>query len=485
MKFIQFALFVNIMTACVPAQTTIPRSVALVQVCVDASTFGAVSNDDIDDSAALRAFDESLIACLLVSGRLDFDTPQSTATKRRPYAMIRLHSGKKIIGDYASSELNFRGDVQMTDWHGVEVVGDDVTIQGLKFRTVDLTNMSEQTHQIWGIGPLRHPTVRSNVFEHPCHIGFKSGDNVEFFGYADRMIYDLVVEDNESLSSCRSFLASHSGVDGATVTGNVTHDCRGQDFDLEGGDLHLNWVIARNTLQTGPHSIGNNAIQMAGASNLVFAQNKLLGRGVNFYSCDNCTLVGNVIENTTLLGGSTPTIEVVKASNHFRMLDNQVSRRGDLTPGVLLHIGPHGTGQPADVLLSDNRFVQGTSSSVIVTEGIVGLTHLGGSVAYGGSEVNKYYGVIVNGTPLTRTDKLLVSGVTFLGPLKGAIGLSGSYAGGGRSVFVDNMMDATVSHGLMCGNVALGNQILGPVVQIVEQLTKNDCGPVGFMRIMP
>jgi hypothetical protein len=446
--------------------------------CVEATALGAVPNDGLDDRAALLAFAASGAQCLHVAGQLDVDTPLAPPGGRRPYGMVSLGSRKIILGDGDSSVINFRGDAGgVSDWHGIEIVGDDVTIERLSFKTEQLTNTIEQTHVIWGRGPLSHVVIRANTFDHPTR-ATKTGDDIEIFGYPSQLVTDLVVEDNVGLRSGRSFLASHSGVVGARVVGNDVQSSRGQDFDLEGSGGHKNWLIAQNRLRGG--GSGQYAIELAGLSNSTVARNTLIGRGIAMYDCDHCLIDDNDVIGSAI-GSAAAVIDVAKNSSWVVLTNNRVSRESSEDPGAVLHVGPHGTGQPARVLAYDNTLTQRTSASVLQAEGVVDLTLSGGVITYVGPVIGVYRGAQINATDQTRTDGIVIRDVQFVGPMLAAIAVSGSHAGTGSVTLIGNSADGLVQTGLRCETMG---GVTGPITRVQDQLPISACGGSGFVRIV-
>lgn len=424
--------------------------------------------------------------CVYVAGTIDIDTPPSTLAKRRPYGMVIMRKGVRLTGDGVTSVLNFRGDAGRMDWHGVEVPvgGDDVTVEHLVLRTAQLTGTIEQTHVVWGTGPFRNLSIVGNTCDHPIRTnGDKSGDCFNVFGYPGaQMVHDVRIVGNTILHSSRSALGSHSGVDGMLFADNVSLDSRAQDVDTEGDDAgHANWVIVRNRFELPAQPAGPAAMQLAGITGAVVADNEFHGRGINMFRCNTCTLENNAITQSYPIAGDYGVIEGIKDSSHVLIHRGSVTRLSSAGPGPVIRIGPHGSLQPEDLRIEDVKLVQRASGNVITVEGIVGLQVTGNEMEFSGIP-GLFRALSAGASPTVRTSKIVFGNNIITGPLQDAIVVSSSRAGTGSVIVYGNTVNGEVVHGLRCDAVAQGNKVIGPVATIIDGMPAGVCGAVGFIR---
>jgi len=425
-------------------------------------TTTAVPDDDVDDTVAIQA--AATTKCCLGSGTYDvYMAPMING--RRLYNMLTLDTGAELCGTGKDTIIKFHGDAGLGDWRGISVIGSNVSIHDLYLDTHDITNTAEQTHELQVSGPVDNLLVRDVWFDHPSHPGFKGGDAINFVGYPNgKMITKTRIDSNHFVSSSREGIEIHSGVDDMMITNNEFIDNRVMDIDTEGSGSISRLTIAHNTHLVGPSQYGGVAIALDIVTDSTIVDNQM-NRGIYFYACDRCAIDHN---NITVAPGlaSTADIEVIKLSSELVITRNTILRPAGQTAGSVIRITPHAS-TPRDSRIVGNIITQQTASSLIYTEGLIGVLisrntlkyegpapYLGGGIAMAGSA----------GTAGIRTTELVISHNSFSGPMKWAATVSGSYNGTGSLSFIGNSASPDVMGSLGCVGVASAGLVTGPIV---------------------
>lgn len=440
----------------------------------------AVPDDGLDDRVAIQNALTTKGCAHLGAGTYDIDTPVAVAPARRVYAMLTMTTGRTVYGGGPDTVLSFRGDAGGQDWFGLGLNGDRARVHDLTIDTSELTNTSEQTHAIHGIGPTTGLEVDHVAFEHPAR-DLPGGDCIQFVGYGPTPIVGARVHHNTFAHCDRSGVAAHSGMHDLQVVDNEFADTGDQDFDGEGSGGNDGILIARNHFALSPQAQGTMAIQIQLAVNVRITDNQFGGRGLFLYGCSACELDHNTLSRTA--SGNSAIVEISEASSGVNVHHNTMDRAAGAGAGPMVRLVPHNSGTPDHVTVADNQILQHASGDIVNSTGAVGLYVYRNSVTYSGP-VGASWGVLANGsagaTPI-RTDDIHVDRNTWYGALSGIIGVSGSY-GGCRSVeSSDNVATASLN-GLVCLNVSTGAQVLGPVTSVRNQWPAHSCGPAGFVQ---
>ncbi len=411
----------------------------------------------LDCRAAIQSAIDTLGYAYLPAGSYYVDTPPNRAA--HAYAMLTA-VGRQIFGDGRDvTRLLFRGSANHQDWRGIELGGDGGWVTDIGIDTSGLTSTSEQTHAVHTIGPATRPAVTRCRINHPVRGAEKGGDAVQFVGYDDgRLVSDVVVDDNDIVAD-RSAVGVHSGVVGLVISNNRT-SAGNTDFDFEGSGGTRGVAIFGNVCELTPGVHGTGSLQFQGVVDAEVFDNRFDGRGFSIVSSSRINLHDNTIIQTQ--PNAAPVIEIIKDCDDVRMRDNTIVRAQSCGNGAVIHAGPHGTGTPTNIVIGpNNTVVQMTTGQVFVTEGVVGVHVVENTVIYGG-DPGVSWGLIPNGSTTIRTDDVHVLGNEWQGPLKGIIGLSGSYAGCGSVESADNVATGS-TYGIIGSGATTGAGITGPV----------------------
>ncbi len=437
---------------------------------------GLLPNTGQDALALIQSALDTLGYAYLPAGRYYVDTPPVRGAHE--WAMLTA-TGKTIFGDGRDvTELRFRGSANFQDWRGIELGGDSSWLAEIGIDTSELTNTTEQTHAVHTIGPASSPAVTGCRINHPVRGTEKGGDAWQIVGYDDgRMVTDVVADDNDIIAD-RSAIGVHSGVAGITISNNRT-SAGNTDFDFEGSGSTSGVVIFGNVCELTPGRHGTGSLQFQLVTGATVHRNRFKGRGFSIVSSTQVEIFDNTIIETQ--SNTAPVIEIIKACDGINIHDNTIIRAPSCGNGAVIHAGPHGTGTPKNVIIGpNNTVVQMTTGQVFSTEGVVGVRVVGNTVIYGGAP-NVSWGLIPNGSTTIRTGDIHVIGNVWQGPLKGIIGLSGSYAGCGSVESSDNIVTGA-TYGIAGYGMSSGSGIVGPVTSTRDSMPEPV--PTGFVAVL-
>lgn len=432
----------------------------------------AIANDGLDDRAAIQDALDRQGCAYLPAGVYDIDTPVFVPPARRIYAMLTV-SGSSLYGDGPSSLLRFRGSAGGQDWEGVRLTGTNSSLHDLAMDTASIFLTGEQTHASRIVGPAANPAIFNMTYSHPQR-GEPGGDCIQLVGYASTLITNASIHDINFLKCDRSGVAIHSGAHGLRITNSYFHDTGDQDIDGEGSGENKDWVISHNTFALGTAPQGDFAIQLQSASNVRVTMNVFAARGVFAYSCTQCEFDHNQITRSTGASGRG-AIEIIKASSFINVHDNVITRTASATDGPVIRLVPHNSGTPDHVTITHNVMTQETTGDIVYSSGLVALRIEYNDVTYAGSPGVRF-GLQANGSAGThgiRTTDLHVNANTWKGPLKAAIGISGSYMGAGTLQATLNVASVM---GVFCANINTAGTILGPFEVLSNSWLPSVCG---------
>lgn len=458
-----YLVLITLITACITPKTEVEVAHPATRYLTNTTCATiAIPDDGIDDTISIQAAINS--KCCLGSGIYDVAMAETPLKGRRSYNMLTIPTGGELCGSGPGTMIRFHGDARATDWRGVEALGNNVSIHNLTLDTEDITNTVEQTHEIHVTGPVDGLLIHDVWLNHPNHAGFIGGDCIDFVGYPLSMITNTHIYNNHFLHCSREGIEIHSGVNGMMIDNNEFIDVRVIDIDTEGSGGISNLTIAHNTHLVGPSQAGGVAIALDIVTDSTIVDN-VLNRGIYLYACDRCAIDHNTI---TLSSGLTSTaiIEVIKLSSELTIVRNTITRAIGQTDGMVIRISPHNS-TPKDSRIVGNTIVQQTAGTIISTEGIVGVLVANNTIAYAGPltyAATALYFAGSSGTDGFRTTDLVVSHNYFVGPMKWAVAISGSYLGTGSLTMIGNSADSVVKGGLSCSNLTSPGRILGPII---------------------
>lgn len=432
----------------------------------------AIPNDGLDDRAAIQAALDTQGCAYLPAGVYDIDTPVFVPPARRIYAMLTVN-GSSLYGDGPSSLLRFRGSAGGQDWEGVRLTGANPSLHDLAMDTASISITGEQTHASKILGPAANPAIFNMTYSHPQR-GEPGGDCIQLVGYASTLITNASIHDNNFLKCDRSGVAIHSGAHGLSITNNYFHDTGDQDIDGEGSGENTDWVISHNTFALGAAPQGDFAIQLQLATNVRVTENLFAARGVFAYSCTQCEFDHNQITRSTGASGAG-AIEIIKASSFINVHDNTITRTASATNGPVIRLVPHNSGTPDHVTITHNVMVQETTDDLVFSSGVVALRIDYNDLTYAGNPGLRFglQAIGSAGTYGIRTSDIHVNANTWKGPLKAAIGISGSYMGAGTLQATLNVASVM---GVFCGNINSAGTIQGPFDVVSNSWLPSQCG---------
>lgn len=458
---------------CSGAPSTRSTSAALS----DCSVPGAVPGDGLDDRAAIQAALNSGCATLGV-GTYDILTPLSPPSGRRPYQILAV-ANSTLSGTGPDTVLRFSGDAGGLDWWGV-LLGSNGVIQDITLDTSALTGTSEQTHAVRVSGPAQSPTIARATFNHPQR-GLPGGDCVQVVGYPGTEVVGMRVQGVAFTHCDRSGVAVHSGA----------HDLQILDSSFpDTGDVHINFegsgdtdqvLISGDTFGLSPTAQSDFAVELDLVTNARITDSTFTGSGIYVFDSDDIE-VDHVQVTRTLPGTPAAVVEISKGSERLNLHDAELERAVSAAPGPVFRATPHGTGTPGTLAVSGTSLVQRTSSSVVQTAGVVGLTLTNDTIDYHGVS-GQFFGVDSTGSTTIRTDQISIGGCSFTGPVLAEVRVSGSYAGTG-SLAVAQSTGTGAAQGVRCENATSGARVLGPVTLTGSSpWPPNACGPPGFLVV--
>lgn len=469
-----------------PGPITAARAVALSAAPASCLTV-AIPGDGIDDRAAIQAACDAPQRCAyLPTGAYDVVTiPRPPLPGRRAIAMI-VGDGCSIFGDGpANTVVSFRGSASGQDWDGIRLTGTSPSLHDLTLRTTGaVTETTEWTHAVKMLGPSTGPSMYRVTIDHPILSGEKRGDCLDLVAYNDgRLITGGRIHDNEFEHCDRSGVAVHSGTRDLEITDNHFPDTGNTGLDFEGTGDTSDVLIAFNRFELSPGDHGQQEIQLQLVDDVRVTSNVLLGRSIDVHQGNRVRIDHNTITLTQPTSGAV--ISVGKDASHVTIERNTLTRSASAGPGSIVRAAPHGTGTPDHLTINDNVVTQLATGHIVEASGIVGLDVLRNHVTYAGGP--GFYGVWANGSAGefgVRTTDVHVWGNTFTGPLRGVVGVSGSYAGAGSVGSSDNVTTGAIG-GIVCSGVAAGSGVLGPVTSTRDSIPAPACGLAGFVTNGP
>ena len=460
----------------------------------------AIPDDDRDDRVAIQNALTTRRCAHLTPGVYDIASIPFTPPLRRPYQMLEANSAQ-LFGDGPGTVLKFSGANGGQDWEGIRITGVGSTLHDMSIDTRDLRGTVEQTAAVKLFDPERNLPV-TNVeishvsFDHPIHLGEKSGDCIQLVGFNDgREIEHVQIHDNDFVHCDRSGVAVHSGTSDLVIRDNRFRDIGNTDLDFEGSGGTTDVLIERNTMKMspGPHGTGSMQLQLVNRVHVV--NNVFDGRGMDLYQVRNVDIDDNTI--TLRQDTTVPVISVGKDSVHNRIHDNVITRESTAGANALISAGPHGSGTPEDLAIEDNVLTQRTSYHVVNALGLRGLYVRRNTISYSGDATqvaDRMWGVRAIGTSgafAVRTTDVHVDGNTFAGALRGAFATSGSFAGAGGEIHTSDNVATGGRFGIFCDNFARQEEpifiggVTGPFTSARDRWPTPRCGPENFVTVIP
>jgi hypothetical protein len=471
-------------------QITPPEGEVTEQVasCGSPRDFGAIPDDGVDDRVALQAV---LNACAGTTVSLEAGQYEVVTPSPRSVAMLTLPAGTTLQGLGTQSVVRFSGDNGTRDWRGIQL-GNSTLIQRLRLVTDFAPGTTdEQTHVIRGDGPLHDVTVTDVAINHPSHQS-KSGDCIQFVGYPptdtspDKRIWNANVNHVNFERCDRSGIAVHSGLHGSLVAGHLTSRFNAntftgisdQDIDFEGsGDID-GVEIDNNTFLVPANLESTVAVSIVASSNIHFHDNHL-DRALDLYGCSQCEIDHNVV--SLAIPASEPVVNLRKRSSNVVFHDEIYTRAASAGIGAVLAITQK-ISAPDHVTVADSQLIQHSNGVPLIAVGIIGLQVLRDTITYDGADglPLRIDGIVATGSSgdgSLRTTDLHVVDTVINGPIRAAMGVSGSYAGTG-TVELTRVRASGANQGLRCEGIATGAGITGPVTYVDNQLPPAVCSPL-------
>lgn len=483
MKILPIVAFLVALVACSSrAPSTVSRLVSLAPTC---AVPNAIPGDGLDDRAAIQAALNAQGCAYLPTGVYDVDSIPFVPPVRRPYMMLSVIGPAQLYGDGPSTVLHFRGTAGGQDWQGIRLAGSGASIHDLAIDTADISVTTEQTHAVHTLGPASGLELYRVRFNHPVRPGERGGDCYQIVGYNDgRLVSDVRVHDND-FTCDRSAVGVHSGVSNLVIEDNRSLSIGNTDYDFEGsGDTH-DILITHNemTVSPGPHGVGSIQLQLVSKARIT--GNRLSDRGLDVYQSDDVEIDHNTITLTQTT--TAPVISVGKDSARTNIHHNTITREASAGAGAVIGAGPHGTGTPDHLTITDNVLTQRTGFHVVSTSGLVGLYVRHNTIIYDDHAAAGMCGVQALGSAGAtgiRTTDVVVAHNTFAGLLLTAVGVSGSYAGIGTLNTIGNVTTGP-TYGIYCDNVASAGTVQGPIVSTRDSWPAPLCGLAGFVGVSP
>jgi hypothetical protein len=431
--------------------------------CGTARSFGAVPDDGSPAGAALTA---ASAAC--AGGALEIEAGTyliQLAPVSWGYLGATLVSS--LHGVEGKTTLRFVGDSAGRDVVGLVIAADHVSITGIRFDGDGVTGVNEHSPLVQVRGPNVGFELAHSTCSYPV-LGAR-GDCLQTIGYApDRLVSNVHVHHNVVEHAARVGFAFHSG-----TTGEIDHNTfldggRAADLDGEGsGGSKLR--IHHNTIVRGPHTTSVVGINIMYDDGHEIYDNTITGKVLNLYGCAHCDVHDNHVTLDVPTGA--PVLTVTKLSPGYRDHDNTYERSAAAGPGVVVSVAQRITA-PSDVTFDDDAFAQYTGWVPIQSLGISGLAIRHARISYYGVAAVAAWDAegIAN-----RTTGLVLEHSTLIGGFSAVLTVGGSYGGTG-SVTVTGTSAPRALRGLVCGGVAVGAGVLGPVTYADNTMPEPVCG---------
>jgi hypothetical protein len=443
-----------------------------------ASVPGATPNDGIDDRAAIQTALNTTCGVQLEPGVYDFDTPVPRLNTQR-YDMLQIRKGCSLRGYGPATVLRFRGDGSRMDWHGIGVVGNDVSITDLFIDTSALVNTEEQTHAIAIYGterpsptpddPALHVTVERVWFQHPSRGGVGApgipmggGDCIKVISYAERPSA-VHVRGSHFIKCDRSGVSTVGGFHGLLIDSNTFYDTGDQDIDVEANNNGYEMIVTGNVFLLGPVSQGAFAVSLAAPrmERTLFQGNVLNGRGVLIYTSKQSIISDNTIICTK---GVDNCIRALKANDDLIIANNFIVRTATAAPAAVVGLSYHSTGLPGSVTVSGNILRNETTRASVLLSNARRLRVIGNTMEWrppDGTPTASTVLLAISGLA-QKIESFVVTGNEFYGPVTHAVEL--------RVASTDIGIGAVTM---------LGNTAVGPVSGYLCQAPPaNPIGPI-------
>ncbi len=374
-------------------------------------------------------------------------------------------SNLTLEGDGPATVLMMTGDGYASDWSGVRVVSplkvptSRVTIADLTIASDESTNPNEQTHLLT-LGPVVNQaatisdiTIRGVRFRHPV-VAAVSGDCLRMFGEPGAPVAGVDVGGVVFESCDRSGWAVQRGVESVDL-----HDARFLDIGKAAIDMEpsgLGAPIRRISMrgietQRGAISIsgsgGTTAEPPVWTEDVTLSDSHLGGRLGVIYA--RRVSISNVHVAEVAKGGEG--VLHVRASENIAATNLTVRRLAGSVGGPAVKVSGANGVFPGELKLIACTLENQAEGHVLEAESVQDLTVAASSLLYSGPTGGAFTGLKVTATG-RNVDRLQLSGVRVLGPLRYAVVLAGSPAMVGSVQLAGASSSGATLAGLRCEN---------------------------------
>jgi nitrous oxidase accessory protein NosD len=324
---------------------------------VDVRAFGAIGNDDVDDTnafaSAIRALPPTGGRVVVPSGTYLLSASLKNNTNRA-IDLSGLTNISLVGSGPAESILRMAPAVYKGDTHVILVQqSSGITIQDL---TIDgnrhnVTYNDEQSH---GVDVHGSSNIR---FEDVVFTGMH-GDGIRLLGLLGPTpvwVDGVWVEKCVFASNGRSGIAIQRAVRGLTVTGSTFTQISDQSIDMEptGGGPEMaphDFIITNNKFfDTAPLSLTITGLSIEDpARRIVVADNELDGTGIFVFNAVDVRIERNRIRS----GIEWAPIEVRKGSENIWIVDNVIDSRASAKASIVIMF--HTSRAPKDIHVNSN-----------------------------------------------------------------------------------------------------------------------------------
>lgn len=363
---------------------------AAVISCFNPVDYGAIPNDGLDDRIGIQAAVD--LAGMSLNGEVclpagRFDVTKAPIGSYNRLAAISTHRKVSIYGAGKSTVLSLIGDQGKATVAllSVDPGASDVVIRDLTLDTSYATNTEEQTHALQ-IGssvcstqycvPIKNVSIERVEFIHPPLPGYRKGDCIRLLGNTQQTsVYDVIITDSNFTSCSRSSISVQRNVHRLSVTNSYFNKVVDTfvDYEPTGAEPNNGFLLSGCTFVDEPltRGQGDYAVTVGGSgvamTNFVINNNIFYGRGIGLYRVSNGVISGNNI-NASML---TP-VGVINGANvvsNVNISNNFVKRDG--YPGPLVRLTSQSGGNPSDIIVNSNNFVNNTVSSAVYFENVM------------------------------------------------------------------------------------------------------------------
>jgi hypothetical protein len=223
------------------------------------------------------------------------------------------------------------------------------------------------------LGPMRRPDQHAGQ-----GIG---GDCLRFLGTQGHEVRNVTASDIHFFNCDRSGAMFQRAVENVTLA-NSTIEGVGDtpiDFEPSPPGLIVNVALVNLHITRPPLAQGADAITIAGGRGVLVKGSDIDGGGIRLFAVSDVDICDNKV---TTGPGAVPTIWLFGAVQHVRLIHNEIVRPPTAAPSALIRASHSGKNLPGDVLISDNKIVQGTEFPVLLFESASDITITKNEIEY-------------------------------------------------------------------------------------------------------